>query len=211
MPSSYFLHKWRNGPVGHIAAISVGAITVLGFAPFAFFPATIICLAVFFWLTDGLSPRRALWRGWLFGLGMFLSGIHWIHISLYEFGKMPLPLALLIMAALVVLMALFPALAASLVARLESTPGWRRYLLVFPAAWTIIEWTRSWFMSGFPWLSLGYSQIDSWLAAYAPVGGVFAVSWVVAVSSGGLLMILQRGWQRWLGPAALAMIWGAAW
>ena len=33
-----------------------------------------------------------------------------------------------------------------------------------PAAWLLIEWWRGWFLSGFSWLSLGYSQTDTWLA-----------------------------------------------
>ena len=40
-----------------------------------------------------------------------------------------------------------------------------RYLVGLPALWLLIEWRRGWFLSGFPWLSLGYSQTDTWLAA----------------------------------------------
>ena len=49
--------------------------------------------------------------------------------------------------------------------RSRARAGW---LLLVPAAWVLLEWWRGWFLSGFPWLSLGYSQTDTWLAGLAP-------------------------------------------
>jgi apolipoprotein N-acyltransferase len=56
-------------------------------------------------------------------------------------------------------------------------------LLAFPSLWVLFEWVRSWYMfTGFPWLYLGYSQTDTFLAGYAPIVGVFGVSWLCAAS-----------------------------
>lgn len=51
-------------------------------------------------------------------------------------------------------------------------------IVAFSSLLTLGEWMRSLFFNGFTSLSLGYSLIDTWLAGYAPVGGLYAVSWI---------------------------------
>ena len=41
--------------------------------------------------------------------------------------------------------------------------GALRWLVGIPGAWLFIEWWRSWFLSGFGWLALGYAHTDNWL------------------------------------------------
>ena len=49
-----------------------------------------------------------------------------------------------------------------------------------------MEWWRGWFLSGFSWLSLGYSQTDTWLAGFAPLVGVYGISALLLVCAGAL-------------------------
>ena len=72
----------------------------------------------------------------------------------------------------------------------------------------LFEWLRGWLFTGFPWLNLGYTQIDGPLAGYAPVVGVYGVSLLVALS-GGLLWGLIRwsGRRRLAAGLGLAAIW----
>jgi len=53
------------------------------------------------------------------------------------------------------------------VARWGRGTGALRWMVLLPAGWVLTEWLRGWFLSGFPWLALGYSQLDTPLAAYA--------------------------------------------
>src|SRR5439155_14743458 len=62
-------------------------------------------------------------------------------------------------------------------------------LAALPASWLLIEWWRGWFLSGFAWLSLGYSQTDTWLAGFAPVVGVYGISALLLVSAGALVAL----------------------
>jgi len=44
-----------------------------------------------------------------------------------------------------------------------------------------VEWVRGWLFTGFPWLLMGYSQLPSPMAGYAPVLGVYGISWLTVL------------------------------
>jgi apolipoprotein N-acyltransferase len=173
-----------------VAAFVAGAATVLGFAPFALFPLPLITLSLLFWLwIKSTTPRSAFIIGWYFGLGLFLTGVSWIYVSLHTFGAMPLPLAAMATLLFCAFLALFPAVGGYLVARSRGSEMIKLALFA-PAVWTLIEWTRSWIFTGFPWLAVGYSQAPlSPLAGFAPLVGVFGVTLIMAVISG--LLVIQ--------------------
>jgi len=189
----------RLGWTGELLALLAGGLTPFAFAPYGYYPVAIVTLSLLFslWLT--VTAKRAFLRGLLFGIGMFSIGIHWIFISIYDYGGVPFTLALILSALLVVYLSLFPAVLAYLLTRFA--PGLSvasitlKLVLIFPAAWALSEWLRGWLFTGFPWLSLGYSQIDSSLSGLAPVLGVYGVSWLLALCSGLLVLALfRRGW-----------------
>jgi apolipoprotein N-acyltransferase len=182
-------------------ALGSGALMVLSFAPFGLWPAAIIALALFFHSLQGCSPRAALGLGWLFGVGLFGFGISWIRISLNQFGNMPMLAANALMLLLVAALALFYALAAWVIRRLqppEPVHHWSAPLLVFPAVWVLFEWLRGWLFTGFPWLLAGNGQINPLpfvgapLAGLAPIVGVHGLSLVVALCAGLLWSALHR-------------------
>lgn len=196
---------------GDLLALTVGGIATLAFAPFGFFPLAVLTLAVLFFLWRHSSPRRALWRGWLFGVGFMGTGASWIHISIDKFGGVGLPLAVAITVLFVVVLAIFPALAGWAANRFFPHGGWRKLVLVYPTSWLLLEWLRGWFLGGFPWLQMGYSQIESPLSGLAPLLGVLGISWVVALSA-GLLAYGACTPRRWLyAVTAIALLWGASW
>ncbi len=179
----------RAGVRGDAAALTAGAVLPLAFAPFNFFPLAVLALALLFYLWRGVTPGRAAWRGGLFGLGQFGVGVNWVYISIHNFGHAPVALAAALTLAFIAFLALYPALLGALTVRLFSVHDEWRSLVVWPAGWALLEWLRGWFLTGFPWLALGYSQTDSPLSGYAPVLGVFGVSWLVAVAAGALTLL----------------------
>ncbi len=180
---------------GAVPAAIAGAAAVAGFAPLGWSLFAPLALAFLFhlWLcTD--SPRRAALLGFAFGLGHFGAGVSWIYVSLHDFGDMPAPLAAIATALYCGYLALFPALVGSLQAR-SGTGRAARLLLVIPALWMLAEWVRGWLLGGFPWLAQGYAQIDTPLAGYAPLVGVYGLSFAAALLA-GLLVLLATGRAR---------------
>ncbi len=179
--------KFLNINQGDILAFFAGTLLTLAFAPFSLFPLAIFSPALLLWLWLPVTPKRALWRGWLYGLGFFGTGVYWVFISIHTFGNAPVFLAALITGGFIALLALFPALNGYLLNRYFPVNNGRKMICAFPAIWVLLEWIRSWFCSGFPWLLLGDSQIYSPLKGFAPVYGVYGVSLVVLLCSGILV------------------------
>jgi apolipoprotein N-acyltransferase len=152
-------------------------------------------------------PRRAAGLGFAFGLGLFLAGVSWVYVSLHRFGSMPAALAAVGTFLFCAFLALFPAVVGYLQAQFDRTIAVRQLLLI-PALWVLGEWVRDWIFTGFPWLSLGYSQAASPLGGYAPLAGVFGLSWLVWLCA-GLLLALTRAGERTLALCALALVIGA--
>ncbi|HEY5292747.1 MAG TPA: apolipoprotein N-acyltransferase [Burkholderiales bacterium] len=188
-----------------LAAFLLGAATVLGFAPFGLAPLPFFSAAGLLWLwQNAATPRRSAGLGFAFGLGLFLAGVSWVYVSLHEFGAMPAPLAAIATLLFCAFLALSPALVGYLQAQFNRAPAIRQLLLI-PALWVLSEWLRDWIFTGFPWLSLGYSQAASPLGGYAPLAGVFGLSWLVWLCA-ALLLALSRARGRMAALAGLALV-----
>jgi apolipoprotein N-acyltransferase len=175
--------------VGSGVALIVGALLATSFAPLDLWPLAFLSPAALFWLWEDATPRRAATLGFWFNAGTFGAGTYWLYIAIAENGHAPLFLTFFLMIGLVAIMSSYHALLGWLVARYLPARGAARWLVGLPAMWLLVEWFRSWFISGFGWLALGYSQTDTWLAGYAPVIGQFGMGYVVLLVAGALLTL----------------------
>ena len=175
------------------AAFATGASLNVGFAPFGWWPIAVLAPAALFALIRGLPPRRAGWTGAAFGAGLFAFGTYWLYTCLHVFGLVPIWLTVILQAALICLMSLYPAALCYLANRFWLKPGSTRAWLVLPVLWVLLEWLRGWALSGFPWLSLGYAMIDSPLKGWAPLFGVYGVTWAAATIAVALNVCLSPG------------------
>ena len=127
---------------------------MLALPPVYAVPALIPAFTGLVWLLDGARNwRTASVVGFLFSLGYFTAGLYWVANALLtrpeQFGWLA-PLAPVGLAAI---LAPFPAAACALT-KLARHPGVGR-VLTFAAAWTLLEWVRSWAFTGFPWNLVG--------------------------------------------------------
>jgi apolipoprotein N-acyltransferase len=189
---------------------------MLSFAPSGlYWLAPILLLPLLYsWLVS--PPRAAAWYGFAFGCGLFLAGTYWFYVSIHVFGAAPLWIAFVLLLGLVFIMGLYYAAAGWLICRLSNGRVWP-FVCIAPVVWVLIEWLRGWFLSGFPWMSIGYSQIDSSLSGFAPVAGVYGVSTALLLSSTSALVtaLVSNRWRivplamtllPWIGGYALLQV-----
>lgn len=157
-------------------------------------------LVGYLFIVQFLTPKRAMLFGYLFGLAFFAWGLNWIYISMATFGGAPFAFAVAANAAVVAYLSLYWLLGTYIIVKLGKTPNQR--LLLAPAVIALLEWVRSVFLIGFPWLSLGYGFVDFAWAQVAAIGGVFFVSFVVVLF---VALLLFDTPQRW-GKAPLTIL-----
>jgi len=202
-----FLHRR-----GHWLAFPVGVVLAAAFAPAGVAPLAVLCPAFLFLAWEGAAPRAAAWRGFLFTGGTFLAGTYWLYNSIHLVGQAPLWIALFLMLGLVAIMGSYTAALGYAVARWGAATGPLRWLVLLPAGWVAVEWFRGWFLSGFPWLALGYSQLETPLRGYAPVAGVYGTSLAAALLAGAIVtLVLGRRAARLtaVGVVVLVVVAGA--
>jgi apolipoprotein N-acyltransferase len=156
------------------------------------------------------SLRRALVLGFITGLVYFAGTLYWITRVMAVYGALQPFVAFLINALLVVYLALFLALFAVVMRRLVVSYG-PRTLLLAPLVWVSTELGRTYLLTGFPWVLLGYSQVSVLpVAQTASLVGVYGLSALVAAVSAAVAYALGPALSPALGPAKAGHYVGSA-
>jgi apolipoprotein N-acyltransferase len=196
-----------------VAAPFSGLLLTMAFAPYGY--ALSALPALFFLLVAWRrsTPLKAAIIGYLHGLGLFGSGIWWIFVSIHEFGDSDTFSAVMLTALAVGFWSTFPALSGWLIAHvMKWRIVWIR-LMLSSLLWVFVDYVRGdWLLNGFPWLQVGYSQLTMPLAGYAPILGVYGVSFVLVLSAVTLQEFIRRGLSLMIGIGLLLLLWGGgAW
>ena len=153
----------------------LGALSVLSFAPFNHYFISLISLSGLFYIWHRLrNARQGFFSGLFFGLGLFGFGISWIYISLNTYGGMPPWLSYLSTF-------LFSLFCASFIGII----GWfslhrKSNFFLIPFIWTFFEWIKGWVFTGFPWLTMGYSQVPSSpLVGFLSIIGIYGLTLIL--------------------------------
>ena len=198
----YTLFAGRSSPiVDCVVALAAGVLTTLSAAPFSLWWLGPVAVALVYWKIASLTPAMATLRGWCYGVGLFGSGTSWVFVAIHDFSGTGALVAMFLTTLFVSVLALFFAVPFGLYRRIT---GPRFAFLSFAGMWVVSEWLRTWLLTGFPWLLLGTSQIDSPLAPWAPVGGVYLLSLMTALTGTLGVEVLRR---RWIFLVPMAALW----
>ncbi|MGZ5045009.1 MAG: apolipoprotein N-acyltransferase [Methylobacter sp.] len=185
--------QYSNSKYWDFGAPIAGILLTLSFSPFDYSYFALVALVFLFACWRSISARRAALRGYLFGLGAFGSGVSWVYISVHDFGGAGVLGASLLTALFAAFWALFPALAGYL--WVKTNPGNKQTvrIVLLPVIWILVEYLRGyWVLNGFPWLHIAYSQLETPLAGYIPVLGVYGTGFMVALTASVVLEIFER-------------------
>lgn len=185
-----------------VIALVTGAIGTLGFAPFELWWCALISLAGWMWCTRR-TPGFTI--GFCYGLGLFATGVSWVSVSMIDHGGASIVLASVMTGLFAAGLAIFPGLASlgfAMWHRRWPTPA--REIILLTALWVTLEAFRSWFLTGFPWLLMGYVALDSPFEGYLSWIGTYGVSAMLTLTAGfGLVSALTRRLQWLLIPVVV--------
>lgn len=201
-----------KSPVYPIIALLAGTITPLAFAPSHIWPIQIASLAILAGMLCRTGrPGTAFFIGWAYGFASFTAGLYWLYVSIHDYGGLNAIVATTAVILLTLFMGLLPGLACALMRLLANrwqTGNGIAAILLFPACWALSEWVRGWLLTGFPWVVTGYAHTDSPLAGYAPIAGVYGISFAAAAAAGAIafLYLIRREGNRTTLATILAVL-----
>jgi len=188
-----------------VLLIAAGALFPLSLAPLYWWPVGLASLAVFaLAIWQPASPLQAFKRSWAYAFGQFLAGVSWVYVSMHDYGGTSAPLAIVMVMLFAAGLALVPALVFSLYSRFRDSHGQQVVpWLLIPVFWFVSEWTRSWLLTGFPWLFVGDGHLFSWLSGWAPVIGSYGLSFIILLTITCLIQAARRLQPVWLSVLLL--------
>jgi len=168
-----------------------GILQTLSLAPFNIWPAGLLSAILLLQCLWTLPDHRGGFYGWLFGMGLFGSGASWVYVSIHTYGYTSVPLAVFLTLLFVSLLSLFPALFFKIFTRYKPQSA-TASMLFFSAIFVLGDVFRGWFLTGFPWLYIGYSNINTPLSGWAPILGVHGLTLFTLITGGTIWLALDN-------------------
>ncbi|MBI4550657.1 MAG: apolipoprotein N-acyltransferase, partial [Candidatus Latescibacteria bacterium] len=192
-PSS---RRWslHSRSTGLWLAVLSGILTTVSIPKLDWWPAAWVSLIPVL-VAVSSAPRRTPEVGLTFGFVSGLGKVYWMTETLVLYGHLNTPLGVFSMS----IVALFVGLYAAVFLILLSRTNWQAvYFPILAAAlWTALEWVQSFFLTGFPWELLGYSQYRVLsIIQIARFTGVYGVSFLVVLVNATITMLLLASRDR---------------
>ncbi len=183
------MKKHSHNSFNYLIAATLGMMLTLSFAPFEFWYLAIISIAGLHQLL--LRNKQLKFSiGLFYGIGLFGTGVSWIFVSIHRFGNLHEILAGFFTSCFVMSMALMMGLVTLLHQKISAYSSYKNQyyalykdIFLLPILIVILEWIRSNILSGFPWLLIGYGQIDGIFKSFTPVIGVYGVTFITCLFS----------------------------
>lgn len=179
----------------YLFSLLSGILLVLSFPNFDLEFLAWFALVPLFYAVEGKILWDSFKLGFLTGFISFLGILYWIVVAVHTYGNIPLIPSVLILLLLVGYLSLFIGVFAFLYRFIQIRLGLQTILLA-PLLWVSLEYLRSFFLTGFPWASLAYSQyINLPFIQMADITGIYGLSFVILLVNATLYTALLQ-WSK---------------
>ena len=146
-----------------------------------------------------LPLKESFFLGFLAGVTHYLTLVYWLIHTMRTYGHLPWHLSVVILILLSAYLALYFAVFSAALSRFFSKPS--VMFIIIPVFWVGLEYIRSFFLSGFPWELIGYSQFKMLqILQISDIFGVYGVSFLVVLSNATIfILFLYLTGQKWRG------------
>lgn len=211
----------NNRIVLYFPALLTGVCLTMSFPNTGLFMIAWVALIPLMISVSTQTPRQAFFSGLCAGMVHYLSLIYWLVQTLEVYGGLHWVLAYACLVLLSFYLALYLGVFCALFRKLNT--GGALIPLAGASFWVVLEYIRTYLLTGFPWGALGYSQYMnlnfiqiadfsgvygvSFLIVLVNLTGVMAWKWIVGVNTnrdplvGKQKMVLSVG-------ITLSLLWG---
>lgn len=171
-------------------AMIAGGIFSYALAPYYYWWLAILSPAILYSCVQHKSIKQATMIGFSYGFGLWFVGAFWLYTSIHVYGAISSSIAVLMVAIMAMVMALFSAGQLYIYQKINKPSTW-----LFSAVWVVCEWLKTWLFTGFPWLFVGYAFTEHYLDAYAPVFGVLGISFIAVFLATTVVEVFKRNFK----------------
>ncbi|MEI6126449.1 MAG: apolipoprotein N-acyltransferase, partial [Pseudomonadota bacterium] len=150
-----------------------------------------VCLVPLLAAAHKKEPVQGFMLASIAGVFFHVALLYWLTVSMTWYGGLPLWLSIPILILFASLLGLFMGIPFYVSCYVQKKNGWG-FMLTLPFAWIAVEHLKSWFLTGFPWDNLGYSQYQSLpLIQIADITGVYGISFLLVVANCTVFSCMQ--------------------
>ena len=168
-------------------------LTILSFPDFElWFLAWVSLVPLLIVVARTTSFRKSFVAGWLWGVIFFYGTCWWLTYPMIHYAQVRAWIAYPLLLLPIAFVAVFPAVACGLTARI-SHPFGATALLITPFVWVAFDWLR-YVVTGQVWNAIGYSQaFHPMMIQPARWGGVYAVGLLILFPNAAVaLFVISR-------------------
>jgi apolipoprotein N-acyltransferase len=169
-----------------------GVLLILSFPNFDLEFLAWFALVPLFYSIDGKKPFQAFILGFLTGFISYFGILYWIIVAVHSYGNVPLILSAFILLLLVIYLSVFIGAFTFLTRLIQMRSGFQTILFA-PLLWVALEYLRSFFLTGFPWANLSYTQyLNTPFIQMADITGSYGLSLVILLVNATLFEVLHQ-------------------
>lgn len=183
-----------------------GLLLPFGFAPFHLPGSAILGITILFSLLQHRTIKQAFYIGFNFSLGFLGFAVSWVFVSIHQYGHLNHLVSAIITLCFLAFLSMYYILITVMYTILARRCTLLMSCLLFSAIWCLGEYIRATFMGGFPWVLLGFGQVDGPLKYCLPLFGLHGVGFLTCLCASFLAASFRTEKNRFLWVSAFVVV-----